>query len=62
MKAKEFYNTVVEMRKFQRQYARSNGRDSKARQYARQYEQIIDHEIKRVELVTKEQLAPRLDI
>ena len=62
MNAKEFFDAVVEMRKYQRQFERSDGRDSKARQFARTYETMIDNEIKRVEIVTREKLNPRLDL
>lgn len=61
MTPKEFYDTVVNMRKWQREYARSNNKDRIALQSARHYEQIIDVEIKRVELLIKEQRSPRLD-
>lgn len=61
MTPKEFYDTVVEMRKHQRAYVRSNRRDNIALQSAKHYEQIIDVEIKRVELLLKEQLNPRFE-
>lgn len=61
MTPKEFYDTVVNMRKYQREYFRSNGRDRAALHTAKQYEQIIDVEIKRVELMIKEQRCPRLN-
>lgn len=61
MTPKEFYDNVVNMRKFQREYFRSNGRDRVALQSAKHYEQMIDVEIKRVELMIKEQRSPRLD-
>lgn len=62
MTHREFYDIVVKMRKQQRAYSRSNGNDKSALQYAKHYERIIDEEIKRVELITKEKLSPRLDI
>lgn len=61
MTPKEFYDTVVNMRKYQREYSRSNGRDRTALKFAKHYEQIIDVEIKRIEFLTKEQHNPRLD-
>lgn len=61
MTPKEFFDTVVEMRKHQRAYTRSNRRDNIALQSARHYEQIIDVEIRRVELLLKEQRSPRFD-
>lgn len=62
MNSKEFYDAVVNMRKFQRDYFRSKGRDQIALQSAKHYEQIIDAEIKRVELLIKEQRNPRMDL
>lgn len=61
MTPKEFYYTVVNMRKYQREYSRSNGRDLMALKFVKHYEQIIDVEIKRVEFLTKEQRNPRFD-
>ena len=61
MNHKEFFDTVVKMRQYQRQYFRSKGRDSEALRYARNYEQIIDSEIKRVDQITREKLSPRLN-
>ena len=61
MTAREFYDTVVKMRQFQRAYFRSKGQDTEALRFARNYEQIIDREIKRVELIEKEKQQPRID-
>lgn len=61
MTAKEFYDTVVKMRHFQRAYFRSKGQDKEALRYAKNYEQIIDTEIKRVDLIQREKLQPRLN-
>lgn len=61
MTPKEFYDTVVKMREHQRAYFRSNGRDRIALQNSKHYEQIIDAEIKRVDLMLKEQRSPRLN-
>lgn len=61
MTPQEFYNIVVNMRKYQLEYSRSNGRNHTALKFAKQYEQIIDAEIKRVELLIKERHNPRLD-
>lgn len=62
MNPKEFYDTVVKMREQQRAYFRSNGRDKRALQYAKEYERKIDEEIKRVELMLKEAQNPRLNL
>lgn len=61
MDKKQFYDTVVKMRMAQRDVARSNGRDKDALQRARDYERIIDQEIKRVQIVTRETISPRLN-
>lgn len=61
MNAKEFYDTVVKMRNFQRAYFRSKGQDKEALRYAKNYEQIIDTEIKRVEIIEREKLQLRLN-
>lgn len=61
MNAKEFYDTVVKMRYYQRTYFRSKGQDKEALRYAKNYEQIIDSEIKRVEIIQREKLQPRLN-
>jgi RNase H-fold protein (predicted Holliday junction resolvase) len=61
MDSKEFFDTVVLMRKHQRDYERSNRRDRQAERYAKEFEKRIDYEIKRVELITKERISPRLN-
>lgn len=61
MNHKEFFDTVVKMRQYQRQYFRSKVRDSEALRYAKNYEQIIDTEIKRVEMLLNEKQNPRLN-
>ena len=50
------------MRKHQRAFDRSNGRDKQQQRYARELEKRVDLEIARVQLVEKEQLQPRLDL
>lgn len=62
MNAREFFDLVVTMRKHQRAYARSDGRDRNALHYARDAERRIDEEIKRVQLIEKERIQPRLDL
>lgn len=62
MDAKQFFDLVVLMRKHQREYFRSKGQDKKALQYAKEVEQMVDMEIKRVELIQKERMSPRLDL
>lgn len=61
MNPKEFYDTVVKMRHYQRVYFRSKGQDKEALRYAKNYEQIIDTEIKRVDLIQREKLQPRIN-
>lgn len=62
MTPKQFYDTVVEMRKWQRAYFRSKGRDKRALQYAKDYECKVDEEIARVGLMLKEEQNPRLNL
>lgn len=61
MSPKEFFLTVEKMREHQRAYFRSKGKDRIALQSAKHYEQMIDTEIKRVNVLLKEELSPRLD-
>ena len=51
MNAKEFYDTVVEMRKAQKEYFRT--RTPSALQHSKQLERLIDKEIKRVDAVMR---------
>ncbi len=60
MTPKEFYDTVVKMRRYQRAFFRSKGQDREALRDAKSYEQIIDREIKRVDALHRENLQPRL--
>lgn len=60
MNAKEFFALVVAMRNAQRRADRNRG-DRMAMTYARDYERKVDEEIKRVQLITKENLNPRLE-
>ena len=60
MKAKEFFDLVTAMRAAQRRVER-NRSDRMAITYARDYERKVDEEIKRVQLITKETMNPRLD-
>lgn len=62
MTPKEFYDTVVVMRKHRLAYSRSSGRDRTALRYAKEAERLIDNEIARVQLLQKERLNPRLDL
>lgn len=61
MDSRQFFDTVVEMRKYQKAYFRSNNRDRSALQAAKDYERKIDEEIKRVQLLLHEQRNPRLN-
>lgn len=60
MDARQFFELVVQMRVAQRKYARDN--DNTSLRYARDLERKVDTEIKRVEMITKEKLSPRLDL
>lgn len=51
MNAKDFYNTVVKMRKAQRDYFRT--RTQRSLHESKQLEQLVDAEIKRVEELLK---------
>ncbi len=62
MNAREFFDNVVLMRKYQREYSRSNGKDKEALRYAKDLEGKIDREIARVQHVLKESISPRLEI
>lgn len=53
MNAKEFYNTVVKMRKAQRDYFRT--RSQRTLNESKQLEKLVDAEIERVEEVLKKQ-------
>ena len=53
MNAKEFYDTVVKMRKAQRDYFRT--RSQRSLNESKQLEKLVDAEIKRVEEVLKKQ-------
>lgn len=61
MTPKEFFDSVVKMRHFQQRFFRSKGQDKEALCYAKDYERIIDNEIKRVELIERERLQPRIN-
>lgn len=60
MDARTFYNTVVLMRRYQREYFRT--KSSSALQYSKNYEKIIDEEIKRVEKLQQEKQNPKLQL
>lgn len=53
MNAKEFYNTVVKMRKAQRDYFRT--RLQRSLSESKQLEKLVDAEIKRVEQIQQQQ-------
>lgn len=54
MTAKEFYMNVVKMREYQKEYFRSKGQNKDALRGAKDYERIIDLEIKRVQFLEKQ--------
>ncbi len=62
MNPKEFYTRVVELRKWQRQYAKSKGTDKFALAMAAAAEQAIDLEIERVARIEQEKRQPRLNL
>jgi hypothetical protein len=62
MNARQFFDLVVLMRKLQREYFRSGCRDKKTLQLAKDVERKVDEEIKRVELIERERMSPRLDM
>lgn len=53
MNAKEFYDTVVKMRKAQRDYFRT--RSQRSLSESKQLEKLVDAEIKRVEQIQQQQ-------
>lgn len=54
MNAKEFYDTVVKMRKAQRDYFRTRSQHSLNE--SKQFEKLVDAEIKRVEQIQQQQV------
>lgn len=61
MTPKEFYDAVVKMRHYQQRFISTKGQDKEAQRFARDYERIIDTEIKRVGLIEREKLQPRIN-
>lgn len=59
MDKREFFAAVVKLRKLQKKRERCNDRDRYLRQECKQQEQLIDCEIKRVDLVMRELAQPR---
>ena len=57
----EIFEAVKEMRRAQRDAARHDGADPLARRVARQKEDIIDREIKRVEMLEADRRQLRID-
>lgn len=53
MTAREFYDTVVKMRKAQRDYFRT--RSQRSLNESKQFEKLVDAEIKRVEQIQQQQ-------
>lgn len=54
MTAREFYDTVVKMRKAQRDYFRT--RSQRSLNESKQFEKLVDAEIKRVEQIQQQQV------
>ena len=61
MTPREFFDNVSKMRQWQQRYFRSKGKDKVALCCAKDYERIIDTEIKRVEQITQEKIQPRIN-
>jgi hypothetical protein len=64
MNAQEFYNTVVEMRKAQRNFFASRKMPLTAQQHlkeSKRLERIIDQEIERVQKMVIQQQTPKID-
>lgn len=59
MDTKEFFAAVVKMRNLQRKRDRHGGRDPLIRRECSLVEDMIDREIKRVEMVLREKAQPR---
>jgi hypothetical protein len=65
MNAKEFYDTVVAMRKAQKNYFKTRGTTYVANQHlqeSKRLEGIIDQEIRRVEKLQVDKITLKLDI
>ena len=63
MTPKEFYDNVVEMRKWQKKFFSTKRDDPKKFEYQQQsivFEKIVDEEIKRVTVLLKEKQEPKL--
>ncbi len=61
MNPREFFDAVKDMRRAQRDAALHGGADPLARRVARQKEDIIDREIKRVEMLEADRRQLRID-
>ena len=64
MNAREFYDTVVLMRKAQKNYFKTRSMPLVAKEHlqeSKRLERIIDDEIKRVELLTENTKSPTID-
>lgn len=62
MTPREFFDAVVEMRRYQIAFERSRGKDDMAKRCSKDLEHRIDHEIARVKLLEREKSSPRLDL
>lgn len=61
MTAREFFDAVVEMRKFQRICDKTSGRDKYALRCKKEAEIKIDNEIARVDRLVKDRMQARLN-
>lgn len=61
MDARQFFETVCEMRKHQIAYFKSSGRNKLELAEAKVWEEKIDKEIKRVRVILREKNNPRFD-
>lgn len=62
MSPKEFFDTVVQMREYQRAVKRTKGIDRRMISFANDFEKRIDMEIARVKLIEKENMSPTLKL
>lgn len=60
MTAKEFFNLVAKMRKAQKEYFKTKA--ASTLKFARYYEDEVDKEIKRVQIIVEEKTNPKLDL
>ncbi len=60
MTPEQFFNLVAQMRRAQRNYAKTGSNTDQ--RYARDFERRVDAEISRVQIVLREKQQPKLEI